>query len=291
MKTISRISATLALLAAAASLGALELAVSPNLDGTLDLEAAHSWNYGPSLFSGFALSSRGSVEKEEEDGLYYVTTGREYELRLDALGYRAVLGSLGLELRASGRWQRFDYRDDGYYSGTGYLAFFDNQRRIGALMPELGAGLRLKPLPGLALDLKAAWSPWARESFDQSLMAQSNDGAHSFPARSLDFAGSTTNLLSGEAGFRLSLGAVELRGFALADRERIAYDCLDAYGDAARVDATLTSLKVDGELSLGFLAWNGLRPKLLVGYAWDWTDNQGGGSASSGKWSVGLGLD
>jgi len=267
----------LATLISLASAYALDFDVSPNPNGSLDVNASQTFAWGESLWSSVSLSVENPLAVDDDDAYYVATSGTSVEASVDILGFR-FSGPAGFGMALNLLYNPSDLKEVGYIDLVdGSRLFLVNDRHIELILPRLKTSLSANAGP-LKLSIEGEVAPWYMVTLTQTL-STSTSGVP--VEKTLSSPGTGNWAYSADAVLVINNSVLtpELRfGF---DSVPIAYAYLDALGTESYLDSLIFNVRAMAGGSIDFLRFSGAAPRVLVGYEWNRVQNR-----ATGEWIV-----
>jgi hypothetical protein len=108
----------------------LDFDISPNPNGSIDVNASQTFTWGESLWSSLSLSVENPLSVDEDAAYYVATSGTSVEASVDILGYR-FKGPAGFGVALNLLYNPSDLKEVGYVDfGDGSRLFLVSGRAI-----------------------------------------------------------------------------------------------------------------------------------------------------------------
>jgi len=288
MKRVASLTCLLAI--AAASSFALDFDVTPNEDGTFDINLAHSWQWTEGWFSGFNLAYLNPLSIEAADTYYVATSGTSIEASADIMGIRGT-GPVSFSLAANILYNQSTIKEVGYVDDGAVRWFIINDRNIMMILPRIKAGVSGRS-GMLSARVDAEFAPVFPVSLKQALSVSSGGPREE---NVLSSGGQGTGAWSASASATFNTPLVSPSFEALVDWVPIAYSYLD-YSLAERsIDSVVFNIAVFGGMTIHAVRLGGASPRIMIGYEWNKVRDNATGTfivddAGSLRFKIGLGL-
>jgi len=276
MKALKTVLAT-ALLILGSGIYALGFDLSPNANGTIDLSAYHTLEWGSGFWSSFDVTMTSPMAVDEDEGLYVATSGTSLEASLDLIGFHfGPSRNLGIALNIF--YSPSSIKEVGYVDlSDSTRLFLVNDRHIELFLPRLKGSIMGSVGPA-SLSIEAEIAPWYIVQLIQTL-STSTTGVPT--KRTLTSPGTGNWASSADASLVIKglFVSPELRiGF---DSTPLAYSYLNVLGTKTYLDSLILDVRIMGGGRLDFLDFGGAAPQEMIGYEWNRVQDR-----STGDWIV-----
>jgi len=265
----------------------LDFNVSPNKDGTMDVDLGLSWNYTKNFFSGVKGQYRNILEEDTGSDQFVSTSGTVLSLDTDILGFE-ISGSryTKVKLSLNTQMQKMDIREIGYVDYEDTRFFILNDRTLNLFLPRLKGDLCFENKL-MRFTMGGEYSPWLYVVLDQELTISPGLDKTSFSSSQ-----SATNAYSINSKVRFINSMIIPEISAEYDYLAIKYDVYTAGGEAT-IDTLMQTLTTDFTLIFTIINLKGLHPTLTWEYEWDWTTDMVSDTSADlvTKSSIGVGFE
>lgn len=265
------------LLVIGSGIHALGIDLSPNANGTIDLSASHTLEWGSGLWSSFDVTMTSPMDVEEDTGLYVATSGTSLEASLDLIGFHfGPSRNFGVALNVF--YSPSSINEVGYVDlSDSSRLFLVNDRHIEMFLPRLKGSIMGNAGP-LSLSIEAELAPWYIVQLTQTL-STSTTGAPDKQTLTSPGTGNWASSADASLVIKGSFVSPELRiGF---DSTPMAYSYLNVLGTETYLDSLIFDVRIMGGGKLDFLNFGGAAPRVMAGYEWNRVQDK-----STGEWIV-----
>jgi len=245
----------------------MDFNISPNNDGTMDIDLGLNWNYSERFYSVIQGQYQNIHDNLEDTEQYIATSGTMLSLDIDFLGYRIREKGFRFDVALNTQFQNMDIREIGYidYDGTRY--FILNDRNLKLLLPRVKGEFSYN-YNNINFSIGGEYSPWLKVNLDQQLTISPVLDKVLFTSSQ-----SANNAFSVNSKIRFSNLFISPAISAEYDHLTIMYDIYTAAGEAT-INTLLQTLSTNFTLVLNIINLKGLHPTVTYGYIWDWTTDQ-----------------
>ena len=247
----------------AVSTYSLDFNISPNKDGTMDVDLGLDWNYSDGFFSGIMGKYQNIHNNSETSEQYVATSGTVLSLDMDFIGYRIKKERIRFDIALNAQLQDMDIREIGYIDSEGTRYFILNDRNLRLLLPRVKGKFSYK-YNSINFSVGGEYSPWLKVDLDQELTI--SPGLEEIPFSSSQ---SANNGFSLNSTIRFSSLFITPEISIEYDHLAIVYDVYTAGGEAT-IDTLLQTFTTNFTLVLNIINLKGLNPTISYGYVWDW---------------------
>lgn len=243
----------------------LSIQASPNQNGTIDLQAAHEWQWSSGLFSGATLAITNPLNIQEDASSYIATSGRGLDGSIDILGIRFGK-KISFGVAFNFQYSSSSIKEVGYVDASDSKRYFIvNDRNIDLILPRIKLDLATHN-KFLNFSLTGEAAPWLGVFFDQALYI---DDSGTLDPTTLSSFGSGMGAFSATMRISASTSFIKPEVEAIIDYIPVAYDYLDYTLSSAHLDSTIINFRLMGGLTLTALNAAGSAPRIMVGYEWN----------------------
>ena len=262
-------------------LSSLEFKLIPTENDTYDLFLSHDWEYRTrdGALSGFYSSIAGEqtniLEENDNEIIYYVTSGTTYSINSDILGYRKRINDIRFDVGFNFMYSNMDLRQIGYYDIDSIRHFMLNDRLLQLFLPRIKGKINYNK-DKFSFSFGGEYAPWLKVIMIQELTFS--------PYYSEDFQEVANGLAyetrpSSHNAFSLN-SMIKYDNLYVTPKINLEYDYLDIKYSMVGIDGygtedSLTqTLNMTFTLALNFIKINGINPTVTYNKSWDWYTNQ-----------------
>ncbi len=250
----------------------LDFNISPNKDGTMDVNLGLDWNYSAGFYSGIMGKYQNIHDNSETSEQYVATSGTVLSLDMDFLGYRVRKKGIRFDIALNTQFQNMDIREIGYIDSEGIRYFILNDRNLRLFLPRVKGKFSYK-YNNINFSIGGEYSPWLKVDLDQELTI--SPGLEKTPFSSSQ---SANNAFSVNSKIRFSNLFISPEISAEYDHLAIVYDIYTAGGEAT-INTLLQTLSTNFTLVMNIINLKGLHPTFTYSYVWDWTTDMSNASS------------